>query len=649
MPKNRRSADDDDEKPRRRKPRRSARGGVGAWFLKTAILLAIWGGIFVAGFVGYCALDLPDIHQVTQTKKRPSITLEADDGTVFARFGDLYGDHVALDQLPKYVPQAIIAIEDRRFYHHFGLDVLGILRAGIRNVIAGHLVQGGSTLTQQLAKNLFLSPERTAKRKVQEMILALELEHRYSKDQILTAYINRVYLGSGAYGVDAAARTYFGKPAEELNLREAAIIAGLLRAPSKFSPARNPALAMERAKTVLEAMVEADFITDRERIATIAASPAPGHKPGPAGDGRYFADWVAEQIEPFVEDTSQDIVVETTLNLNLERIAERHVDDILAKQNERDVSQAALITLAYDGAVKALVGGRDYGQSQFDRATQARRQPGSAFKPIVYLAAIEQGLSPDDMITDAPITLGHWSPENFDGKYRGDITAREALAESINTVAVRVFQRAGADNVIAAARALGIASDLERDPALALGASEVTVMELTGAYASLAAKGRAVEPYAIKQITNRQGQVLYRHPDVTLPQVVSESAVETLTGMLEEVVKSGTGKRAALGDRPVAGKTGTSSDYRDAWFLGFTGDYTTGVWLGNDDDTPMRKITGGSLPAALWHDYMMEAEAGLPERRLLTGAPGSDWTNGVTEDISKGLNNFINGILGNKN
>ncbi len=648
MPKKRR-ARDDHEAAKSPKPRKKKSGGsgngFGAWLLKACILLVIWGGVIVAIFVGYCALDLPDIHQVTQTKKRPSITLEADDGTVFARYGDLYGDHMALDEVTKYLPEAIIAIEDRRFYHHFGIDLFGILRAGVRNMIAGHLVQGGSTLTQQLAKNLFLSPDRTAKRKIQEMILALQLEHNYSKDQILTAYINRVYLGSGAYGVDAAARTYFGKSARDINLREAAIIAGLLRAPSKYSPLRDPALALERGKTVLESMVEADYITDKQRRAAISDAPAPGHKPGSAGDGRYFADWVAEQIEPFVEDTSQDLVVKTTLSVNLERLAERHVDAILARQKGRDVSQAALITIAQDGAVKALVGGRSYSESQFNRATQAKRQPGSAFKPVVYLAAIEQGLSPDDIILDAPLTLGHWSPENFDGKYRGNVTAREALAESINTVAVRIFQHVGADKVIATARALGITSTLERDPALALGASEVTPLEMTGAYASLATGGLAITPYAIEEISNRQGQVLFRHPAVQPPQLVNASAVETLTGMMEEVVRTGTGKHAALGDRRVAGKTGTSSDYRDAWFLGFTGNYTTGVWIGNDDNTPMHKITGGSLPAELWHDYMTEAEAGLPERNLL-GSSGNDWTNGVSEDISKGLNSFISGILG---
>ncbi len=430
MPKKRRklSSKNSGDAPKRPRSSGKSKGWKHSLF-KILILLVIWCGVAVALFIGYCSLDLPDIHEVVQTKKRPSITLEADDGSVFARYGDLYGDHMSLDDVPKYLPEAIIAIEDRRFYHHFGVDVFGILRASIRNVLARHLVQGGSTLTQQLAKNLFLTPDRTAKRKVQEMILALELEHNYTKDQILTAYMNRVYLGSGAYGVDAAARTYFGKSAHDLNLRECAIIAGLLRAPSKFSPLHDPALALERAKTVLQAMVEADYITDKERRAAISSAPTPGHKPGSAGDGRYFADWVADQLEPFVQDTSQDLIVKTTLSLNLERQAERHVDAILAKQNGHDVSQAALITIAPDGAVKALVGGRDYNESQFNRATQAKRQPGSAFKPFVYLTAIEDGLSPDDVIPDEPITLGHWSPENFDGKYRGNVTAREALAE----------------------------------------------------------------------------------------------------------------------------------------------------------------------------------------------------------------------------
>lgn len=632
----------------------SAKGSTpqGFWTqcFRIVILIGLWVGIGVAGFVAYCALDLPDIHQITQTPRRPSITMEADDGTVFARYGDLVGEHVTLDDVPDFLPQAIVAIEDRRFYSHFGIDLLGLARAMTRNIMAGHLLQGGSTLTQQLAKNLFLSPQKTAKRKVQEMMLALWLEHTYSKDQILTAYLNRVYLGNGAYGVDAAARTYFDKPAHDLTLRECAIIAGLLRAPSRFAPSRDPELALQRAKTVLQAMVEEEYITDLQRRGAIDNVPLPTVKPGAAGDGRYFADWVTEQLGGLVEETAQDIVVRTTLNLGLQRAAERHVNAALAQQDNRDASQAALVTIAHDGAVSALVGGRDYRASQFNRATQAMRQPGSAFKPIVYLAAIEQGLKPDDILSDTPLKIGHWSPENFDGKFRGNVTARDALAESINTVAVRVFQRAGADHVIATARALGISSTLERDAALALGASEVTPLELASAYAALASGGRAIAPYAITEIRTRpragqESQILYRHADVTPPYAVTASAVETLVSMMQDVVRYGTGKRAALDDRAVAGKTGTSSDYRDAWFMGFTGNYTTAVWLGNDDNHPMRKVVGGTLPAQLWHDYMKEAEASQPARDLLSGS-ASDGLGGVTEGVSKAFGSFIDSLMG---
>jgi len=631
---------------------RKGSGGLGRRLLHFGLVAGIWLVIAVTLYVGYCAIDLPDIHQVTQPPRRPSVTVEADDGTVFARYGDLVGDHVTLADIPAYVPQAIIAIEDRRFYHHFGVDVLGVLRAVFRNAVAGHTVQGGSTLTQQLAKNLFLSPERAMKRKVQEMLLALWLEHTYSKDQIMVAYLNRVYLGSGAYGVDAAARTYFNKPAHDLTIREAAIIAGLLRAPSRYSPMHDPAQAMERAKVVLQAMVEEGYVTDAQRRTAIASVAVPTHKPGSGGDGHYYADWVYDQIGPMIEDTEQDMIVKTTLNLPMQRMAERHVDDILVKQGEaKNVSEAALISLAPDGAVKVMTGGRDYHISQFNRATQAQRQPGSAFKPIVYLAAIEQGLSPDDVIVDEPLTIGDYSPENYDGKYRGAITARQALAESVNTVAVRVLEKAGIGKVIETARDLGVTSPLEHDAALALGASEVTPLELATVYASLASGGKAITPYAIREVDSRAGQVLFRHNDVSPPQVVDEGAVVTLMGMMQEVIKSGTGKAAALGSRSVAGKTGTTSDYRDAWFAGFTADYTTVVWMGNDNNAPMKKITGGSLPAALWHDYMADAEQGLPELALKSdGALRGfiDSAGAVSDDVSKAFGDFIDGVLGGK-
>jgi penicillin-binding protein 1A len=588
--------------------------------LKAAVLLAIWGGVTLGVIVAWYGYDMPDIRQVTQPERRPSITILTDDGSVLVRYGDLFGRHVRLNNVPQDLVNAIIAVEDRRFYSHFGIDFIGLTRATVQNILARRVVQGGSTLTQQLAKNLFLTPERTFRRKVQEMLLALWLERTYSKDQILTAYLNRVYFGAGAYGVDAAAEAYFNKPVEAVNLREAAILAGLLRAPSRFSPKQDPTQAMERAATVLAAMEDVGFISEDQKNAAAANVPVPRRKPGASGDGRYFADWITDQVNGLLANAPQDLVISTTLDVRLQRMAERHLTSILAADANKDVTQGALVTLAPDGAVRAMVGGRDYAESQFNRATQAMRQPGSSFKPVVYLAAIREGLSPYDMFEDAPISVGHWSPENYDGQYRGNVTAREALAQSINTVAVRVLQKAGVSRAIDTARALGITSPIGHDLSLALGTNTLTPLELTGAYASIAAGGRAIAPYAIKEIRNRAGQVLYRRPEVTPPTTIEPQAVATLVDMMTEVIHSGTGRRAAL-DRPVAGKTGTSSDYHDAWFLGFTADYVTGVWLGNDDNKPMKKVTGGSLPAAVWHDYMAEAEAGLPARDLLIGLP----------------------------
>ncbi len=605
---------------------------------RAGVRAVLFVGIAITLYVGYCALGLPDVHQVTQPPLRPSVAIAAEDGTIFARYGDLSGEHVVLSELPTYVPQAILAIEDRRFYSHFGVDVLGVMRAMVRNAMAGRTVQGGSTLTQQLAKNLFLTPERTVKRKVQEMLLAFWLEHSYTKEQILTAYLNRVYLGSGAWGIDAASRTYFDKPAKNLNIREAALIAGLLRAPSRFSPMHDPVQAMERARIVLQAMLDEEYITDAQYQAALAGTHKPERRIESTNIGRYFADWVYDQIGPMVDTTAQDMVVKTTLSLPLQRMAERHVEDILAKNGEaRKISEAALISLAPSGAVKAMTGGRDYGQSQFNRATQALRQPGSAFKPIVYLTGIERGLTPDELIPDEPIAIGKYAPQNYDGKYLGLISARHALAESINTVAVRLLDRYGVGSVIETAQNLGIGSPLERDAALALGASVLTPLELATVYASLASGGKAILPYAIKEIQSRSGQVLYRHNDVSPPQVVSAVAVATLTNMMEDVIKWGTGKGASLGSRPAAGKTGTTSDYRDAWFAGFTADYTTVVWMGNDDNSPTKKVTGGSLPAQLWRNYMADAERNLPEVALNDG-------NGVIQQIMEGAGNVADDV-----
>jgi penicillin-binding protein 1A len=635
-----------------RKAKKPAQGSLLQRLVHAGILAVLWGTIVVAGIIGWYAIDLPDIRQVAQPERRPAITILADDGSVVARMGDLYGDYVTLKDVPQTLTHAIIAIEDRRFYQHFGIDLLGMARAMVSNLQAGGVVQGGSTLTQQLAKNLFLTPDRTFKRKIQEMMLAIWLEHTFTKDQILTAYLNRVYLGSGTYGVDAAAQVYFNKSVRDINLRESAILAGLLRAPSRYSPLRDPALSMQRARTVLAAMEDAEYITAAQREAAQAAIPTPQRKPGAGGDGRYFADWVTEQVASLLDNTAQDLMIETTLDLRLQRAAERRLDAALSGNEAKEIGQGAVVTMDYDGAVKALVGGRDYEDSQFNRATQARRQPGSAFKPIVYLTAINQGLRPDDVYDDAPLKIGKWSPDNYDGKYRGPVTARQALAESINTVAVRLMQQCGIGNVIHTARQLGVTSPLDNDLSLALGSNLMTPLELTSVYASLATGGHGIAPYTIKSIRTRSGQLLYKRQAVNAPTVVAPQDVATLIDMMKDVVLFGTGKRALL-DRPMAGKTGTSSDYRDAWFMGFTGNYVTGVWVGNDDNSPMKKVTGGGVPAQIWHDYMAEAEANLPPRELFQESSGlaaaaeiMGLDRGPHDKSGDMIGNLIRGIFG---
>ncbi|QQR69281.1 MAG: PBP1A family penicillin-binding protein [Alphaproteobacteria bacterium] len=599
------------------KPRRVHRGG----WLRGLVLLGLWVLIGLALMVSWYAWDMPDPRQAVEAERRPSITLLSNDGKVFARFGEFHGENLAVADLPPHLVQAVLAVEDRRFYSHFGVDPLGLVRAVVRNLGRGHLSQGGSTITQQLAKNLFLSPDRTIRRKVQEVLIAVWLERNFTKDEILAAYLNKVYFGAGAFGVDAASQIYFGKSARHISLREAAVLAGLLKAPSRYAPTSNPNESALRTSLVLDSMQDAGFLSPEQRARLSLEPPPPRAKPGAAGDGLYFADWVIEQAAGLTGgDFGHDVIIQTTLDIKLQRAAERHLDSILASASADQVGQAALVALAPDGAVRCLVGGRDARTSPFNRATQAKRQPGSAFKPIVYLAGLESGLEPDSIMNDQPIRMRGWQPENYDGRWRGQMPLREALAQSINSIAVQVLQQAGITKVRDIAARLGITTPMGRDLSLALGTSEVTLMDLTTAYATFSQGGHAVLPYAIEEVRTPQGTVLYRRPDVSTPQIASEDRVSALVSMMRDVVTEGTGKRAALGSRPVAGKTGTSQDYRDAWFVGFTADMTMGVWMGNDDNKPMRKVVGGNWPAQLWHDVMAEASAGLPERDLLSGA-----------------------------
>jgi penicillin-binding protein 1A len=622
----------DDRPPRRREGaeeshnrRRGGKPRGARWsrrLLHWGLLLALWGMILAGGTVAWFALTLPPITDLNTAERRPSITLLGADGGLIATYGDLFGEPLKLRDMPAYLPQAVMATEDRRFYHHFGVDPLGLVRAVYVNLRAGHVVQGGSTITQQLAKNLFLSPDRTLTRKVQEVLLALWLEHKFTKDQLLEIYLNRVYLGAGTYGVDAAAHRYFDKSARQVTLYEAAAIAGLLKAPTRFSPAHDRERAEKRTGLVLSLMVEAGYITEAQASAAaqqkaqlaVAGRVRPG--------SRYFADWIYEQTGDFVAAGGRDLVVSTTLDPRLQAVAEAAITGTLAKDGDKaEVEQAALVAMSPDGAVRAMVGGRDYAESQFNRATQALRQPGSAFKPFVYLAALEHGMSPGDRFLDQPIRIGDWQPRNYENKYRGEVTASEALAESINTVAAQVLQRAGVDNVIAAAHRLGITGELTRDASLALGTSEVNLLDLTTAYCAFADGGRAALPYGILEIRDRTGTVLYKRAGDGGAQVIAPEIVGNLNEMLAGVITSGTGRAAQL-DRPAAGKTGTTQDFRDAWFIGFTADIVAGVWLGNDDNSAMNHVTGGTLPAKTWRAFMVEAEKGIPARPL-PGAPAA--------------------------
>jgi penicillin-binding protein 1A len=600
-------------------PRRSRRW---LWALaRWSLVLGIWGGVALAAIFGYFALTLPDTNALKSAERRPSITLVAADGALIATFGDLFGEPAKLKELPKYLPEAVIATEDRRFYQHFGLDLIGLTRAAVTDVRAGRIVQGGSTITQQLAKNLFLTPERTAARKIQETLLSLWLERKFTKDQLLEIYLNRVYLGAGTYGVDAAAHRYFGKSARELNLYESAIIAGLLKAPTKFSPARDRERAAARAEQVLANMVDAGFLTDAQAKEAARQSTTLGQVASTRSGARYFADWIVEQLGDFADMTSQDITVVSTLDPRMQAAAEAAVAETLARDGVKAAAgQAALVAMTPDGAVRALVGGRDFGVSQFNRATQALRQPGSAFKPFVYLAGLEAGLHGSDRMVDGPITIANWQPHNYPGRYLGNISLAEAFAQSINTVAVQVELRAGVARVVSTAHRLGITAELGRDASLALGTSEVTLMELTGAYATFANGGTSVWPYGIAEIRDRTGKILFRRSGSGLGRVMSPELAGAMTELMSGVIARGTGRAAAL-DRPAAGKTGTTQDSRDALFVGYTADLVAGVWFGNDANTPMNKVTGGTLPAQTWKSFMLAANKDFPARPLFTAPP----------------------------
>lgn len=593
-----------------RKSSKSQKPSLFKWLFKWAFVLGLWGGLFLIAIVAWYAGELPDITSRATFERKTSITVRAADNSIITRYGEIHGNSVDISDIPNDLINAVIATEDRRFYQHFGIDLIGIARAMVINAQKGRFAQGGSTITQQLAKNLFLSRERTLKRKIQEAMLAIWLERELGKDEILTAYLNRVYLGSGAYGVDAASMLYFDKNVTEIDLHEAATLAGLLKAPSRYSPLSNPELSKSRTDVVLAAMADAGYIEHDQKKTLSNIPPRPPQTRQSRNNARYFTDWVVDGLDDLIGTPNEDIEVYTTMDPKIQTLADQalssHIDQY---GEERAFSQGAVVVMQPAGAVVAMVGGYDYRKSQFNRVTQAKRQPGSSFKPVVYLTALENGWRPDTLITDEVITEGEYRPKNFGNKYYGELELQNALALSLNTVSYQLTKDVGVDKVMDTAKRLGIISPLQRDLSLSLGTSSVAPLEIATAYSVIANGGYAVYPYGIQKITSAETGELYyqRPPRKASRRVVEREYIEELRQMMQGVVEYGTGQRAKL-SYPVAGKTGTSQDSRDAWFSGFSNELVTTVWIGNDDNTPMDKVTGGSFPAAIWQQVMAESK-----------------------------------------
>jgi len=611
-----RDSDDAPRQPRRSRGRRRSSWRIGRLAYWGAVA-ALWVVIAVIGTIVWVGLHLPPIQSLEIPKRPPSIQILGLDGRVLATRGEMGGAAVPLREVPAYLPKAFVAIEDRRFFVHYGIDPVGLGRAFVANVLRRGVSQGGSTITQQLAKNLFLTQERTITRKLQEAMLALWLEHKFSKAEILELYLNRVYFGAGAYGVEAAAQRYFGKSARQVTLAESALLAGLVKSPSRLAPTRNYDAAERRAQLVLTAMSEAGFING-ETTKIAMTHPPRVVMPSAGGSVNYVADWVMDVLNDLIGRVEEDIVVDTSIDPVLQASAEKALVDELAQKGDKfGVDQGALVAMTPEGAVRALVGGRNYADSQYNRAVAAKRQPGSAFKPFVYLTAIERGLTPDTVRDDKPIDVKGWRPENYSHEYFGPVTLTQGLAMSLNTVSVRLTLEVGPTAVVKTAYRLGISSKLEPNASIALGTSEVSVLELVSAYAPFANGGDAIMPHVVERVRAAEGKrVLYTSANTSFGRVIDPRYVAMMNAMMRETLISGTARRASLPGWPAAGKTGTSQDFRDAWFIGYTSHLVTGVWFGNDDSSPTKKASGGGLPVEVWSRFMKTAHQNLQVAEL---------------------------------
>ncbi|MGE0180980.1 MAG: transglycosylase domain-containing protein [Parvularculaceae bacterium] len=601
----------------RRRPARSRRNGVAGRFARhiaDAGFYLFAGAIAFAAVIVHFTRDLPDTDGLWRTNAAPRSTLVAMDGSPITVHGQSFGLPVRLSELPPHVSRAVLAVEDRNFYHHIGINPLSVARALFINVKEGGVRQGGSTLTQQLAKNLFLSSDRTYKRKIQEFFLALWLEQRFSKDEILTLYLNRVYFGAGAYGVDAASYRYFGKPARKLTLPESAVLAGLLKAPSHYAPDRNPSDAGQRARLVVDAMLDAGFIT-HEQAENAYRSPV---KIGASqfSGAPYFVDEAIAEARQASKGADGDLIIRTTYDPAIQDALEMGMIAGAALAEIDQSIEIAAVVIDGEGSIKAMAGGRDYRVSQFNRATHAHRQPGSAFKPFVFLAALELGWRPEDIIDDAPVTVGKWSPENYKGKYYGEVSLREALARSLNGATVRLQEQVGRGAVRIVAKRMGFHGGLNQGPALALGVDAVTPLDLAAAYAPLVNGGYRIEAHSVERVSLSDGDLIYARKSRYVDAAASPANIDALNDMLASVVGWGTGKAAGLSRYRAHGKTGTTQDNRDAWFAGHAGGLVCVVWVGRDDNKSMGEVTGGGAPAIIWREIMERALAARPPKTV---------------------------------
>jgi len=562
----------------------------------------------------------PELPRMPAIERAPQITYLDRNGAVIGVRGGRYAPPVDIAKLPPHVPAAFVAIEDRRFYEHNGFDPRGIARAVVAGLSEGRATQGASTITQQLARNLFLTQERTLERKATELVYAVELERTYSKKQILGLYLSRVYFGSGAYGLEAASQRYFNKPAAKLSIKEAAMLAGVLKSPSGYNPVEQPERCLERANLVLAAMVETGAITPAQRDKAAGQKPKVW-KTAPSGAAQYFVDWVDGEVRRMVPKPSRDLVVETTLDQAIEIAAGDAARSVTARYKAQGADQAAIVAIDGAGRVRALVGGTDYAAAPYNRAVSARRQAGSAWKPFIYLTALEQGRTPDTPVIDEPVTINGWTPSNYEvGSYLGPITLQTALAKSVNTVAARLADEVGRPQVALTARRIGITSTVNTDPAMALGTTLVSPLEMTQAYAAFGNGGNRVQAYGVERI-RQGGTVIYRkQPPAPVP-AIANPALSELNQMMRAVMSSGTGGRAAVPGYDLAGKTGTTSDYKDAWFCGYTGGFAACAWMGRDDAKPMARISGATAPAEMWRGFMGVALKRVPTQAILAGPP----------------------------